>query len=64
MTDQEKSDLENRIFFSPSPWREVLRWLNESRQEGWKLPEDRAAFVGNLVLLASDLSGPKVRGQK
>ena len=64
MTEQEKQDLERRIFFATSPWRELLAWLNESRENGWKLPEDREAYVGKLVLLASDLSGRTVRGRK
>lgn len=56
MTLQEQCDLEHRILSAVSPWKEMLRWLQESRENGWNLPEEREAFVGRMVLLSSDLS--------
>ncbi|QFQ88235.1 hypothetical protein F8A10_12005 [Paracoccus kondratievae] len=64
MSAQEKSDLENRIYFSPSPWREALRWLNESWEDGWNLPDNGEAFIGEVLIRASDLSGMRGRSKK
>lgn len=63
LTAEQKGALESRIFFSGSPWQEVLDWLNEGRRAGFVLPDEGEAYVGQLVLLASDLSGPVGRGR-
>jgi len=56
MTAEERFNLECRIFRAADPWREVLAWLKESRDDGWRLPKDGDAFVGQMVLLAASIS--------